>query len=374
LALRLVAAKQDIVNLGYPEIVSKLLYERYGKLAPIIAKWFKQYKAGSYEDNPNWWNIVMWNYRDDLSLSTLTYLYETATDPESLIEAAKKMEIRVREEGKITQEVVERERTKYVKMIREKFFDETFFTYYTLMRDITSGKLVDIAPYKRLKFQDAAIKYDRRRFFDQEIPIKKYTTGFKWINTGTKSVLLAEQMHNCGSSGVMSMDPDRTILTLFGPNNKPHVMVTYSPNEKRISGDECAGSSPVKPEYHEYVLDLAHHLGARFDEERTKSPSLRVKYLLRNKAQSVEPLQGNEGGRYNQYFRFTVQGQVFYTDGYTVVSEEEIRRAWGMMDSGELKLDYIQKEPYQTVLLQNNRDRLINHGIHLIPLRQFIEN
>jgi hypothetical protein len=180
-------------------------------------------------------------------------------------------------------------------------------------------------------------------------------------------------MSNCGSSGVMSADPDRTILTLFGPNNKPHVMVVYSPNDKRISGDECAGSSPVKPQYHAYVLDLAHHLGVRFDEERSKSPELRVKYLLKDKAQSIEPLQSSNDQSYDHYFRFTVDGQGFYTDGHVVVSGADVDRVGKMIDDSELVLPYPQQSITRNVFNQYNRNIMIGRGVEFIPIRKFIE-
>jgi hypothetical protein len=179
-------------------------------------------------------------------------------------------------------------------------------------------------------------------------------------------------MKNCGSAGLMSWDEDRTIVALFGPTNKPHVMVTYSPNEKRISGDECAGSSQVKPEYHRYVLDLAEHLSATFDVSKTKSTALGVKYLLRNKAQSIEQLDAGEDP-YDSYFRFVMDGKVFYTNGNYVISEADMERAQGMIDRGELKVRYELDKPYETFLNSFNRENLVHNGIPIPYIRNFLE-
>jgi hypothetical protein len=256
-------------------------------------------------------------------------------------------------------------------LIRQEFFDETFFKYYPIIQDIDSGKLTDVAPYKKLGFIEANIKYEKRQYFEGSTPIKVYPNGFKWIDTGRKSVLLAEQMRNCGSAGLMSQDENRTILALFGPNNKPHVMLTYSPNEKRISGDECTGSSPVKPEYHEYVMDLAHQLGVRFDTERTKSPLLKVKYLLRNKAQQVESLQSEDHHFYDQYYRFVADGQMYYTNGYDVVSKTDVDRIQDMVESGELELSKVGNSFLGTVFYHYNRGILDHSGFKFTPLKMF---
>jgi hypothetical protein len=258
-----------------------------------------------------------------------------------------------------------------VNRIRDDFFSESFFNSYSLINSITSGELKDIAPYKKLNFFDAEKKYEARKYFQESTPVKVYENGFRWIDVGRGSTLLAEMMNNCGSAGLMSTDKDATIITLFGPNGKPHVMVTYSPNEKRIGGDECAGSTAVKSEYHSYVIDLANYLGVRFDAMKSKSWELGLKYRLRDKAQFIEPIKTSDHLS-NSYFRFATDGKIFYTDGYAVVSEEEVNRAKKMMDSGELKVNYSQEDAFKIVLSHNNRDYLINHGIKITSIYDFI--
>lgn len=369
LARIIISAKQDITNLGYPEIISKLLYEKYGKLASLIAKWYKDYYVPESWSGDDWWRSFMWDYRKQFSLYTLTYLYENSENLESFLEACRKMDVMSRED--LTQETLDSERGWLVDRLRADFFGKIFFNYYSLIQDIASGKLKDLAPYKRLKFYDAQQKYEKRKYFQESIPIKVYENGFKWIDVGRKSTLLSEKMKNCGSAGLMSMDPDRTIIALFGPNGKPHVMVVYSPNERRISGDECAGSTAVKPEYHQYVIDLADQLGARFDASKSRSKELGLKYRLRNKAQSIEQIKVPEYS-YDSYFKFVVDGKVFYTNGYTVASESDINRAKQMIESGDLKSNYLPKEAFRDVLNSNRHYVMEDYGIKVTPLHEFL--
>jgi hypothetical protein len=368
LALRILSAKADITNLGYPEIVSRLFYEKFGNLAPLMAKWYKNHKAAGREDDPDWWRR-MWSARAGYSLPTLTYLYEHSGDLKTFLEACEHEDVQPMKG--LTQETLQSQRDWLVNRLRDELFGERFFTHYSLITDIMSGKLKDIAPYKRLRFYDAQKKYEKRRYFQESEPIKVYENGFRWIDVGPRSEIIHEQMKNCGSSGVMSLDKDRTIIALFGPNGKPHVMVTYSPNEKRISGDECAGSTAVKPEYHQYVMDLADQLGAKFDVHKSKSPELAIKYRLRNVAQSIETLSTNKYG-FDSYFRFVVNGRAFYTDGARVASEEEVNRAGQMIKSGELKSNYPPEEAFKDILNGNNRYKIEDAGIHVVPLREFL--
>jgi hypothetical protein len=369
LALRVISAKQDITALGFPGVVSKLLYGKYGNLAPLIARWYKDYRVPASWEGDDWWRTFMWDSRKQFSLYTLTYLYENSRDLESFLKACERMDIKP-SQG-LTQETLDSERDWLVNRLLDDFFGDVFFNYYSLIQDITSGNLKDLAPYKRLKFLDAQQKYEKRKYFQESEPLKVYENGFKWIDVGRKSTLLSEKMKNCGSAGLMSWDKNATIISLFGPNGKPHVMVTYSPGEKRISGDECAGSTEVKPEYHQYVLDLANHLGARFDASKSKSTELGLKYRLRDKAQSLEKLKTSEYS-YDSYFRFVVDGEVFYTDSNSVVPEDEIRRAKKMIDGGELEVPYPQEDAFKTVLNSNNRNALTDHGIQIVPLGRFL--
>ena len=49
-SLLLLESKQDIVNLGYPELIASMFYQKLGNLAFIIAKWYKDYHHSSGND------------------------------------------------------------------------------------------------------------------------------------------------------------------------------------------------------------------------------------------------------------------------------------------------------------------------------------
>ena len=205
--------------------------------------------------------------------------------------------------------------------IKENFSEDIFFKS-VFVKDIISGKIPDLKPYTKLAYQEAQDKYDKKRVFKEAEPLKTYPNGWKWINVGPKCQLVGGQMKNCGSTGVMSMDPDRTMITLFDPRNKPHVVVTWSPGDKRISGDEGVGGSAVKEIYQEYVFDLADILGARFDFDRTKSDVMKIKGAIGPK--KVKSITNPTGGSYYSRVEL-VSGDTWYTNGYTYVPEAVVQ-------------------------------------------------
>ena len=129
--------------------------------------------------------------------------------------------------------------------ISRGFFKKVFFSR-NLIIGIDSGKIIDLHPYANLTFREANEKYEKKSIFSDKTPVKKYPNGWRWVDAGAKCDLIGGMMKNCGSTGVMSADKDRTMLTLFDEQNIPHVVATYSPNEKRISGVEGQASTAVK--------------------------------------------------------------------------------------------------------------------------------
>lgn len=362
----LVEAKHDIVNLGYPEIVAKLFYERFGNLAFLMSKWFRDYKYPNAEKPANWWLQATSSYRETPSLWDLTYLYNATKDKESYHAALEKLEISRDEFVDLDEQ-----REALEVQIKNKLFSDTFFEYNDLIKDILSGSLKDISPYKKLDFSSAKDKYDKQRIFKDRASLRAYENGYKWIDTGMRCQLVGKLMKNCGSAGLMSWDDNRTLLTLFDNRNKPHVMVTYSPSEKRISSDVGVGSSEVKSKYHDYILDLAKFLGAKFDVDKTKSTFLKVKYLLSGIAQKLEELPG--GDIYNTYFRFYTNNQEYYTNGNIVVSNEDIKKVSFGVSRGEIQLKNDQKNIIKNIFNHLNRPILSSHGIVYIPIDKFSE-
>ena len=77
----LAESKQSIVNLGFPEVIASILYEKYGKNAFVVSKWYKDYFTEDYEamDNKTWWRRANTEYSlKQLGLTDLIMLYDAA--------------------------------------------------------------------------------------------------------------------------------------------------------------------------------------------------------------------------------------------------------------------------------------------------------
>jgi hypothetical protein len=308
-------SKQQILNLGFPEVIASILYKRFGASAPLIARWFKESKIGEKKEaKKNWWRDAFndWSARStEPTLLDLVDVYHKKTNgdyPEKDKSYLENIENTLEKYG-------ENDLKSLRSKIESKLNSDWFFTNNLLT-------VTDLNPYKKLSFEEAKKKYDEKRIFEDQTPVKAYSNGWRWINVGPRCELVGKKMSNCGSAGVMSMDPDKTIITLFDEHQNPHVVVTYSPNEKRISGDEGAGSTGVKPEYHNYVLDLVKTLGVQFDYNRSKSPELRLKGALGAAVQKIEPYFENS---LNIIYLLKMRdGKMYYTNSYDFISKNDL--------------------------------------------------
>jgi len=361
-------SKQSIIGLNYPEVIASLLHEQYDKNAFTIAKWFRDYKFSRPDPPKNWWLQVTGDYRQTPSLFDLTLLYGATKSPEEYKAALDKLELKRDEDWVYDDIYLKEQREALRRQIKARFFDDGFFKYNDIIQDITNGKLTNIAPYKKLNFWDAQHKYDSERIFDETEPLKTYRNGFKWIDAGRKCHLVGHLMKNCGSVGLMSTDDDRTLLALFDPNNKPHVVVTYSPNENRLSSEEGMASTAVKSKYHRYILDLGDFLGAELDTGRMSSKLLKMKYLLGGAVTGLKQIGGSDP--YNEFFKFTMQGKEYVSDSHVVVSKEDLERAQAAIKQGEVKVSNVGPWIVRTVFSHLNQPRLANYGITYTPLQQ----
>jgi hypothetical protein len=314
----LTESKQNLINLGYPEIIASLLVQKFGRNAFLVSRWMKEHSVrGGAESAPqDWWDREFSRYssRGDLDVTDAVDLYDAARKgEEEYLRVKKTLGLNLSSDDEFDPKLIMRSMRAEA---AELLFKEPFF-YGTLIEDLMSKKLTDLRPYKNLPWQEAKDKYDEKRLFQQKAAVKEYGNGWRWIDAGRKCQLVGKLMKNCGSTGVMSMDPNRTMLTLFDPQGKPHVVVTYSPNEKRISGDESAASTAVKSEYHEYILDLAETLGAEFDVTRTKSGLLKLKAGLKNRLRNIEEVEDKDVGPRGFYRVELDTGEVYYTNTHT---------------------------------------------------------
>lgn len=340
-------SKANIINLGYPPIVAKLFYEIFGKHAYLMAKWQRDYSVGDRDPSTDWFKQRFDSYEPQKSLYSLVLLYESTSSPEKYSRVRQEVGLSPEDDYEIDADFLSRRRAMFREMIKRKILTDSgsIFDYYSLPQDIMSGKLKDLNRYKNLRFMDAQHLYDQYRIFSETTPLKTYKNGYKWINVGKRCPLIGSLMRNCGSSGVMSNDPDRSILVLFDANNKPHVMVTYSPNQGRVSGDEGAASTEVKNVYHRYVLDLTKLLGARLDD-RTKSSLLRVKSILGDVATDIREISSNI---WTPIFKFKINSTVYYSDAYSAVTKEQVVQLLSNINSGEINVNLLHARKLATI-------------------------
>jgi hypothetical protein len=367
----IIESKQELVRLGYPEVVAKVLHKHFGKNAYLIGKWFISYRFGDREVPENWWLQITSNFRQHISLYDLTYLHDSTSSAEEYVKALKKLDLRTDEGEVYDDDYLHRQREALADEIEEQFLQETYFSN-TIIQAIKDGKLTDVAPYRNMPFWSAQEAYDKKKVFEDAKPLKAYPNGYRWIDAGNRCHLVGSQMKHCGSVGVMGMDKDRTMLVLFGPENKAHVTVTYSPNEKRISGDVGVGSSAVKSKYHDYILDLSQMLGARFDADQSKSKLLSLKYLLKDKADQVEPLD-DLSSTWDEFFRVVIGGQEYYTNSHVVVSGQDLAKFQQAVSQGTIELKNNGKNPMVNLFHYLNQDLLGRQlGIQYVPLKTFV--
>lgn len=323
----LLESKQSIINLGYPRSIADIFFERYGKNSFVAAKWMKDALTNN-ADNKDWWyytfrQISSSNKDHGLDLVDLVKLYDAAKIGEQeYIKTREEIELPISEEGLANLDLDEDIKYLY-KTMKEKLFNRFPFNS-SIMRGLDNGTINNIKEYSKLSFEEANQKYNSKRIFQDTTPIKSYKNGYKWIDVGEKCELVGKSMKNCGSTGVMSRDKDRTMLVLFDRNNTPHVVLTYSPNENRISGIEGQASTPTKEEYHEYVLDIANHLKADIDyhRESSKSKMLATKSMLKPKLKNITTVYSDDT---DECFLVTMDDNKQYYSNYNYfIPAEEI--------------------------------------------------
>lgn len=67
-------SKQMLMKLGYPEVIASLFYEKFGKKAPLLARWYKETNAHNPEDE-NWWRNASHGF-EKVNAAVLARLYD----------------------------------------------------------------------------------------------------------------------------------------------------------------------------------------------------------------------------------------------------------------------------------------------------------
>ena len=91
----IVESKENIINLGFPRVLASLFYKNFGKHAYLFAKWFKDYHAHRYADDPNWFKIIFDTFYDKPNKWDLVQLYNATDSIENYLKARKRLSLYV---------------------------------------------------------------------------------------------------------------------------------------------------------------------------------------------------------------------------------------------------------------------------------------
>lgn len=339
---------QSIVNLGYPEIIAKIFIDRFGKNAHIIARWMNDYyTTGLRHNSPQDWLKNM-SFLGGANMELILGQYFAAiAGEEEYNKWAKDWDYPPLSEAGYNfstgesypldiETVIESSREELIEQ-----FNKSIFFDRDLIRDVVSGELTNLAPYKRLNYNEARSKYEEKKILLYYPEIMKFDDEYRWINIGKKCDLIGSKMRNCGSTGVMGMDEDRTMLVLLDEFNNPHVVATLHPNENRISGFEGIASSAPKEKYHKYILDLINHLDVNFEENsgHSKSAILDLKYFLRNLNANIERI--NSDHSFYEYFKIDIDGATWFASPHYFISEEDALKIFEFLKNDK---EFIRKK------------------------------
>jgi hypothetical protein len=325
LLLDLFESRSSIVALGYPDVIARLFYKRFPKHAYLIARWYKDYTRVTEND----WFDNSHSTVSRIGILELIKLYNATDSVENFQNVQKELNIVVDRTPDLTEM-----KAWLFNELADKFFNQTFFDYYSLINDITSGQLTDINPYKNLTFDQALEKYEHRKVFADTKPIKTYANGWKWIDVGPKCMFLGKAMKNCGSVGIMSDDPNRTILALFDANNTPHVMLTYQPNKGEIKSVQGGAGRDVKEQYFNYVIDLIKTLDVKLDLSHYTPPLMKTRYLVGDIARDIKVIAQN---MHDIIIGFRIGNTQWYTNGHSVVSQQDLAKLKTALEQGTVK-------------------------------------
>lgn len=314
-------SRQEVVSLGVPKVIADLLYELFGSSAHLIARWERDHSPSGGEDK-DWWvrSHTIPKLNEDASLSDLVSLYEKLSDPERFASEYRRV---FRRRPKLDPENMERHRDILKRRIRKQYLSSRF-QGMSLVRDIREGRVTDLAPYKRLRFAYAQEKYDEKGLFRDREPVMGFPDGWRWVDAGQSCELLHRHMKNCGS--VEGEGPGARILALFDAGNKPHVMVTWRPDERSLSNEQGAGSTPIKDDYSDYVVALARHLGARLDAAKSRNSIVAVKQMFGPDARIEVAHEDGLSGRKDSVFLVRSRGRQYYAGKDGAADVEEVER------------------------------------------------
>ena len=357
-----------LVGMGFPKVIASILIDEFGKNTFIIAKWLKDYETGESPVDSNWWKTIKRSaFSSPINLNSLVAAYEALEkgsfeDYHDAINSHRTWPKSYNFEDYKDKDIEQLKRV-LKDTIKDELFNSTFFSGFgnSFIAGIRSGKITDLKPYKDLSYRQAIDKFDKKNLFrDVGNLVKKYENGWRWIDAGKKCMLVGNQMRNCGSASIMSSDEDRTLMVLFNPKNEAKVIVTYSPNEKKLSSAEGQASTEPKDKYHDYILDLEDVLNAKYDYAKdTRGKALNIKTMFKPFLSSIERIGRNT---YEEMFKIKLNdGQEFYTDSFYAYPVKEVDQLFSQQTNHKSMFDFLRADIFSIYS---------KHGIPKIDLYQ----
>ena len=349
-------------NLGFPKSLEEAFEDIFGNRVTTYGKWFKEYQVKSRYGGP--WYSGLSHYRSpsDLDLLECVRMLEAIQTGDEerfnqLIEVdewsdrgdSKWAKIGLKEKG------MQNAKPYLEKQLRDGLVDDAIFFTRDIVKDREKIKKQEFKQYSKMSFKDASAKYSRIKAFSESKEVMTFDDGHRWLDVGPRCQFVGREMKNCGSTGVMSLDPDKTMLILVDSKNKPRIVVTLSPNEKRLSGAEGSAGSYPKEEYYDHIVELADFLDVKFDVTRSKSFLLNLKYLFRGVKIKIKRLKTDN--EYERLYEIILPNKKrLYSDTNYFILEDEARKAGEILNQ-----KYFSKPVNFSTRLRNNIKKIL-HG------------
>jgi len=324
-------------NLGFPKSLEEAFEDIFGNRATTYGKWFKEYERGLRFGGRWFSGISRAQSPSGLNLLDCVDMLEAigANDKDKfdqLLEVDEWSDNYASRGGKERlKERLEEESIQDVKpyleeQLRNGLIDDTIFFTRDIVKDREKIKKQEFKQYSKMSFKDASAKYSEIKAFSESKEVMTFDDGHRWLNVGPRCQFVGNAMKNCGSTGVMSSDPDKTMLILVDPSNKPRIVATLSPNEKRLSGVEGSASTQPKEEYYDHIVELADFLDVKFDITRSDSFLLNLKYLFRGVKIKIKQLKTSS--EYRRIYKISLPDKInIYADTSLFILEDQARKA-----------------------------------------------
>lgn len=337
-------------NLGFPKSLEKAFEDIFGQDRAITyGKWFREYETGLRYGGRWFSGISRTQSRSGLSLLQCVDMLEAiqAKDEEKFhqllkvdewgddsasIRGKERLKERLKEENIKSIEDV---KPYLEEQLRNGLIGKTIFFTRDIVKDREKIKKQEFKQYSKMSFEDASAKYSKIKAFSESKEVMTFDDGHRWLNVGPKCQFVGREMKNCGSTGVMSLDRDKTMLILVDTKNKPRIVATLSPNEKRLSGVEGSASTQPKEEYYDYIIELADFLDVKFDITRSDSFLLNLKYLFRGVKIKDNKLEANS--EYESLYEIILPDKrKLYSDTSNFILEDQARKAGEFLNQKHL--------------------------------------